>query len=102
MDEAFKPACSRDMAKQVLQALGLEGVPGVVSLQINLEAGGMPRLTVIRHITRQQAEMFCAVLKEWQCELVPTALATERKLNADGSVGEAEFPPFPSLHPREG
>lgn len=40
MDEAFKPACSRDMAKQVLQALGLEGVPGIVSLQLNALAQG--------------------------------------------------------------
>lgn len=91
-----------DMAKALIEALGLQGVPGIVKLQITVQAGQLPTLTVVRSITVEQAGGAVARLREWNLRLEPTGLAVDRRVNADGSVGAPEAPLFPSLHPREG
>lgn len=91
-----------EMGKALMEALGLQGVPGVVALNIDCQAGKVPLLTVKRFITLEQAGAACALLKTWQLELVPSALPTEQQINADGSLGEARTPQSPSRHPREG
>lgn len=91
-----------EMGKALIEALGLQGVPGVVALNIDCQAGKLPLLTVKRFITLEQAGAACALLKTWQLELVPSALPTEQQINADGSLGEARTPQSPSRHPREG
>ncbi len=91
-----------EMGKALIEALGLQGIPGVVSLNIDCQAGKVPLLTVKRTITLEQAGAACALLKTWQLELVPSALPTEQQISADGSLGEARVPRSPNLHPREG
>lgn len=88
-----------EMGIALIEALGLKGVPGILKLQINAEAGELPTLTVVRSITVGQAGAVCALLKEWKCDLVPTQPATERQVRADGSVGEATPEPFCGSHP---
>lgn len=90
------------MGQALVDALGLKGVPGIVKLQINCEAGEPVTLTVVRSITIPQAGMAVALLKEWNLELVSRGQSLERVIKAAGSVGEARVPPSPSLHPREG
>jgi hypothetical protein len=102
MSESHKEIGPFQMGKQLVDALGLTGVKGIVSMQITCEAGRMPTVTIVRSITHEQAGAACMALRSWNCELVPTRLATDREVRADGSVGEALPPPFPSLHPREG
>jgi hypothetical protein len=90
------------MGMALVDALGLKGVRGILKLQITCEAGELPVLTVVRSITVEQAGAAVALLKEWNLELVSKGQPTERDIKADGSVGEARTPLFPSLHPREG
>lgn len=91
-----------EMGRALIDALGLSGIPGIVKLQITCEAGDVPKLTVTRTITVEQAGAACLLLKEWNLRLEPDGPTTERAVSADGSVSEARTPPSPSLHPREG
>lgn len=91
-----------EMGLALAKALGLEGVRGIVKMQVTVEAGEVPTLTIVRTLTREQAGAACALLAEWDCELKPRGPHREREIRADGSVVEATAPRFPNLHPREG
>lgn len=91
-----------EMGRQLVEALGLKGINGILRLQINCEGGKIPTLTVVRTITHEQAGAVCARLVEWNCELLSVGPSTERDISADGSVSEARTPLSPSRHPREG
>lgn len=91
-----------EMGKALIDALGLQGIPGIVKIQLNCEGGQPVTATVVRMLTSTEAGAFCARLKEWELEIVARRPATERDVRSDGSAGEARTPLFPSSHPREG
>lgn len=91
-----------EAGRALLEALGLSGVKGVLGVQLKVEAGEMPVVVVTRHMTSEQAGLVCSLLKTWELDLVAKGPASERRIKADGLVGEAVTPPFPSFHPREG
>ena len=88
------------MGVQLVEALGLKGVNGILKLQIAVEAGKLPTLTIVRSITHEQAGAACSRLLEWQCELVPKGAPVEREVRPDGTVVAAEVPLFADLEPK--
>jgi len=70
----------REMGQKLVEALGLDGIKGIVKLQINCEAGDVPTLTIVRTITQPQAAMVELLLQEWDCTLVPKGPIRERQI----------------------
>lgn len=88
-----------EMGQQLMDALGLTGMHGVLKIQIALEAMEMPTVTIVRTITAEQAGNLCLRLREWNCALVPISAPRDQRVRSDGSTVEEPARPFANSLP---
>lgn len=89
------------MGQMLAQALGLENVKGIVRLAVVAEGGKLPHVEVTRMMTEHEAGVYCALLREWKCEILPGSCHETRVSAADAAAVRAGQPSETS-HPARG
>lgn len=86
------------MGKLLAEALGLQDVKGIMRLAVITEGGEIPRVEVTRMMTEYEAGVYCALLKEWKCQILPGD-CWETQISAKDAAGVQVGPPSETSHP---
>ena len=87
-----------DMGRMLAEALGLQDVRGIMRLAVIAEGGHIPRIEVTRMMTEHEAGVYCALLKEWKCKILP-GQCWETPISAQDAAGVRAGQPSETTHP---
>lgn len=99
--EPFKPISPFDMGRMLADVLGLGNVRGIMRLAVVVEGGSAPRVEVTRMMTEYEAGVYCALLREWDCEIA-FGKCKETPISAQDAASVRADPLYEASHPARG